>query len=280
LAIERADAQAWVIATRTESHVPLAAMVLTHGSAALVEKPLAADLATARQLERLVRPDSSNLMLGHIVLFAREFRRLLTEVRRRGPVRFFNAVRHRPAALAKKFPEENPLRFTMVHDLYMALALMNGADPEHMSARMRPRSDGSGGFDVACADLRWPGGAWGSLTASFLTPPGMPEDGFDRFEVFGADWAARVDLNPQPLQVFSDKAQWPLGLEIDDDPAAPSGWLAEELRQFCRVVAGKAAVPLGCRYRDALQLQRWMECLEGSARAVTADAPAQKDEHV
>jgi len=72
-------------------------------------------------------------------------------------------------------------------------------------------------------------------------------------------------LNPQPLQIWAGRAEWPLALDIDPDPVAPSGWLAEELRHFCRVVRGLAEVPLGARYPDALRIQGWLEQLEASA---------------
>jgi predicted dehydrogenase len=258
LALRECDAEGWVIATRADSHVPLAERVLAAGKSVLVEKPLAADVVTARRLAPLVAADSSNLMMGHIVLFASKFRRLLHEVRARGSIVHFHAVRHRPAYL-----ERNPLHLTMVHDLYMAVALMEGEEPDHLSGHLHPRGDG--GFDLALAEMHWPNGAWGSFTASFLAPPGMPADGFDRFEVFGRGWAARLELNPQPLQVWDTTSHFPMSLDIDDSATAPSGWLAEELRHFCRVVRGRAAVPLGARYADALQVQSWIERLEGAA---------------
>jgi predicted dehydrogenase len=190
-ALEESGAQAWVVATRTDTHVPLAEKILGRGLSALVEKPLAPDVPTARKLEKLVRADSSNLMLGHIVLFASKYRLLMAEAKKRGAIKYFHAFRHRPAWMNQKFAEETPLRFTMVHDLYMALALTDAQEPKRMSARMRPRADGSG-FDLAMAEIEWPNGTWGSFTASFLTPDGMPEDGFDRFEIFGDGWAARL----------------------------------------------------------------------------------------
>jgi hypothetical protein len=94
----------------------------------------------------------------------------------------------------------------------------------------------------------------------------MPPDGFDRLELFGRGWAAQLRLNPQPLEIWAERAEWPLALDICADPAAPSGWLAEELRHFCRVVRGQAEIPLGARYADALRIQHWLERLESSAR--------------
>jgi predicted dehydrogenase len=263
-AIEKSGAEAFVIATRTDSHVTLAEQVLRAGRIALVEKPLGKTANDAERLSELVRPDSSNLMVGHIVLFGTQMRQVLREANTRGPIQFFQAARHRPVTTGQYYPEENPIRMTMVHDLYVALALMNGAEPSSFSAWLHQRREG--GFDAATAELIWPGGACGSFAASFLTPPGMPGDGFDRMEIFGEGWAARIALNPQPLELWTDKATWPIALDIHDDPASPSGWLAEELRHFCRVVRGQASVPLGARYQDALQVQRWIETLEQLAR--------------
>jgi predicted dehydrogenase len=205
---------------------------------------------------------SGTVMLGHIVLFSPLFRALLVQIRSRPPLRYFHFVRHRPATTAELFPEETPLTLTMVHDLYLAYALMGGAEPERMHARLR--SSGTG-FDLAQAEIEWPGWVWGSFTASFLTPQGMAADGFDRVELFGEGWSARLSLNPQPLETWSDRAEWPVALDIHVDP--PSGWLAEELRCFCRVVRDEAMPPLGARYEDGVRLQEWMERLRASAAA-------------
>ena len=258
-ALLEAEAEAWVVATRTESHVPLAEQILAAGGAALIEKPLAESLAAARRLEPLAGPAANRVMLGHILLFAPEFRHLLQEVHHRPPVIHFHSVRHRPINTAEIY-QETPLRLLMVHDLYLAFALMDGEEPRQLSARLHPRA--GGGYDLARAELDWASGTWGSFTASFLTPPGMAADGFDRLELFGQGWAAQLRLNPQPLEIWAERAEWPLSLNIQADPTAPSGWLAEELRHFCRVVRGQAEIPLGARLADGLRIQGWLEQLE------------------
>jgi len=45
-----------------------------------------------------------------------------------------------------------------------------------------------------------------SFAASYLTPAGMPPRGFDRMEVFGAGWAARISPNPRPIEVWGERA--------------------------------------------------------------------------
>src|SRR5262249_28829926 len=96
-AIAESDAEAWVVACSTAAHVPVTRALLKAGKAVLLEKPVADNLAEAKQLAPLVRSESSNLMLGHIVLFNSEFRQIREEAARRGPISFIDCVRHRPA---------------------------------------------------------------------------------------------------------------------------------------------------------------------------------------
>jgi predicted dehydrogenase len=263
-ALAESDAEAWVVASSTASHVPVACAILAAGKAALVEKPLASDLAEAESLAPLVQPDSRNLMLGHILLYNSEFRQLLDEMPERGPLAYVDCVRHRPAATLARFPGESPFHLLMVHDLYSVLALVEGREPSAFSAQVHRAANGTP--DLTLAQLRWPDGLVASFAASFLTPSGMPADGFDRMEVFGQGWVARIQANPRPLELWDDRARSPLTLEIRADPCAPSGMLAEELRCFCRVVRGLQDVPRGATYADALQVQRWLTHLEHCAQ--------------
>src|SRR5438034_8564333 len=80
-AIEESGAEAWVVACTTAAHVPVARALLSAGKAVLLEKPIADDLAEAGTLAPLVRADSSNLMMGHVVLFNSEFQQLRDEAR-------------------------------------------------------------------------------------------------------------------------------------------------------------------------------------------------------
>ena len=250
------------MASSTASHVPVTKTILNAGKPVLLEKPVAASLAEAETLRPLVRPDSSNLMLGHILLFNSELAQLRDEASRRGPIRYINSVRHRPATTLDSYPGETPLRLLLVHDLYATAALMGAAEPTHFSCRYHrsPR-----GIDLVAAQIAWDDQTLANFSASFLTPAGMAPDGFDRLEVFGDGWMARIEPNPRPIQVWDDRAHWPMGLEIRAGDGPPSGMLAEELRCFCRVVRGLQPVPAGATYEDALRVQRWIEHLEASA---------------
>jgi len=259
-AIAESNAEAWVVASSTASHVPIARTLLAAGKKVLLEKPVSGDLTEAESLALLVKPDSSNLMMGHIVLFNSEFLALQDEVRRRGPIRHISCERHRPAANVKKFPGENPMHLTMVHDLYAMLALVNRTEPTGYSSQAHFTADGD--CDLVLAQLRWPDGMLASFAASFMTPDGMAGNGFDVFEVFGDGWAARTRSNPRPIEVWDERARWPMALEIRADPSGPTGMMAAELRAFCRVVRGLQPVPMGATYADAMQVQRWMARLQ------------------
>jgi len=263
-ALHESGAEAWVIATQTASHIALAESALRAGAAVLIEKPLAPTLAEARRLAPLVASQSRNVMLGHVVLFAPEFRQIAREVRQRGRLHYIQAERHRPEVTIAQFGGESPLRLLMIHDLALVLALAGDAEPVRVAAALHQRH-GDGAIDLAVARLEWADGLWAGLTASFLTPPGMPADGFDRFDVYGRGWAGRMQLNPQPVSIWAERHEWPLTLAIDSDPAAPSGWLAEELRMFCRVARG-ATPPVGTRYEDGVRLLGWLEHLEAAAQ--------------
>jgi predicted dehydrogenase len=264
-AIDESGAEAWIISSSTRTHVPFTTMLLEANKPVLLEKPIAESLSEAQSLAPLVASDSSNLMLGHILLFNSEFRQLLDEVSRRGKPKFINAVRHRPVATMDLFPGESPFHLTMTHDLYCVLALMNRAEPVAFTAQTHKTKAGQ--VDLALGQLQWADGTIASLAASFLTTPGMAADGFDRLEAFGDGWVARLLPNPRPIELYDDKATWPMALEIRADPAGPSGMMAEEIRCFARIVRGQQTVPVGATYNDAMQVMRWLDELEQSVDA-------------
>ncbi len=262
-AVAESDAEAWVVACTTASHVSVTKSLLAAGKTVLLEKPIADNLSEAESLAPLVRQDSSNLMIGHIVLFNSEYQQLRDEVARRGPISYINCVRHRPASIVEQFPGENPLHAAMVHDLYATQVLVNRAEPIHCTAQYHRTKQGE--VDLALAQLKWEQGPVASFAASYLTPAGMPPRGIDRTEVFGDGWSARIVPNPRPIEVWSDRAEWPLALEIRASPSGATGMMAEELRCFCRVARGRQEVPVGATYSDAIQVQRWMDKLASSA---------------
>lgn len=262
-ALAHSSAEAWVVASSTRAHVPIAHELLSAGASVLLEKPLALTLAEAERLDEVVQADSRNLMLGHILLFNSEFVALRAEAVQRGPICYGDFVQHRPARFLDQYRGESPFHLSMVHDLYLAQVLMDLAEPMAVTGRCRRRADGA--CDLALAELTWSDGCLMRLAASFLTPEGLGSDGFDRIEVFGEGWTARLCPNPRPIELWDTQHRRPMTLEIAANAQEPYGMLARELRCFCRVVRGMEAVPAGARYQDGVQVMRWLDRLEASA---------------
>lgn len=261
-AVTRSGAEAWVIASGTASHVPAATRVLGAGLPVLIEKPIATDLVSAESLDALVAPDSCNLMMGHLLLFSAEFQGLNDELRKRGPAVLINSVRHRPMSTLNGYPGETPLRLLMIHDLYMTQVLTRGEEPSRFHCARHQQ--GPSATDLTVVNLQWPDGGTASLIASFLTPLGMPEEGYDRLEVFGAGWAARIHPNPRPFELWHGRASSPMAHDIRLGPYGPEGVMAAQLRHFCKVARGEASVPFGARYQDAIQIEKWLLELEST----------------
>ena len=157
-------------------------------------------------------------------------------------------------------PHSSPFDLIMVHDLYCIQALMGGAEPSSFQAQSRKPHEG-GSVDLALAQLKWGDDTIASFAASFLTPPGMGTHGYDRLEVMGDGWSARLNPNPRPIQIWDNCSRYPLGIEIRPNPTGPTGMLAEELRAFARAVRGLEPIPVGATYDDAMQVQGWVHKL-------------------
>ena len=248
-----------VIATRTDTHVALAQVALDAGLAVLIEKPVAEHSADIAQL--LQHRAAPRAMAGHICLFHSLIGPLLQRVQKES-FRTAHLVRHRPSWMCDRFPEEHPIRMTMVHDLYVLAQMVGGEEPERFEARQSKNAKGQ--IDCSWATLRWRDGRVATLQSHWLVPDGGPSDGWDRTEVFGENYHAIVDTNPAPLVWTNEKTEWPQALEIGEIAGRPVGMLAEELRSFIALCNGGNA-PAGCRLEDALQLQQWMEKLLASA---------------
>jgi len=259
LALREVEVDGWIVAASTGSHVSVATTLLEAGYPVLLEKPIAPSLAEAEQLGSLVAEDSSNLMLGHIVLFDSEFQALRRDLEGRTALRHVCCHRMRSDDHLERYPGESPLFLIMVHDLYLVHALTGGAEPVAMSAQRRVTENGE--TDLVLAQLTFPNGMLANFSSGFVTPSTVPDTDYDRMELYGGGWAACLDLHPWPFEHRVGGSHPPSTRGVPDDSAKSPGMRAEELRCFCRVVRGEEPVPVGARYEDGMQLMRWMQAL-------------------
>lgn len=242
-----------IVATRADSHLHLAEEALQAGLHVLVEKPLAHSAAEIRAFQTRLRKCPAVIMVDHLCLFHSLIAPLIERLGETG-FRALNFTRHRPESIGGRFPDDHPIQLTMVHDLYVASRLMDGAEPMGFQA-MHSRN-AAGRVDMSWASLRWADGRTATFQCHMMLPEGAPAEGWDCLEVFGEDFYSRVVTNPAPWTWTSSKTSWPVNLEIDDG----RGMLAELLQSFLLACEGRA-VTKGCRVEDALQIQNWTERL-------------------
>lgn len=253
---ELIDAQAVdgiVVATRADSHLPLAAQAAKAGLHVLVEKPLAHSAAEIRSFQASLGTTETVLMVDHLCLF----HSLITPLARRLRETSFRALhftRHRPESIGRQFPHDHPIQLTMVHDLYVAAYLVHGAEPEAFAAWDSRNADGR--VDMSWASLRWADGRTATFQCHMMLPEGSPSEGWDSLEAFGDGLHTKVVTNPAPWTWTESRTTWPVNLEIHAD----SGMLAMVWTRFLAACRG-ADIPGGCRFADALQVQVWIERL-------------------
>lgn len=259
--IEHGGVDAVVIATRADSHLPLARRAIAAGLHAFIEKPLA---HSSREIELFLGEAQSCgrvVMVDHLCLFHSLITPLLVQLGGQ-PLRALHFTRHRPDAIGRHFQDDHPIQLTMVHDLYVAARLVGGEEPISFHA-MEARNQ-EGRADMSWAMLRWRDGRTATFHCHMMLPEGAPGEGWDFLEVFGDGLHSRVNTNPAPWTLTTDRMRWPAALEIGVAGDHATGMLAEIWNAFLASCRG-APVPEGCRVRDALQVQRWIEKLLAEA---------------
>jgi len=252
--IEARAADAVIIATRAATHLPLSIRAMEAGLDVFVEKPAAESEEEVEALIAAQRKSGRVAMVDHICLFHSLIDPMLRRVAETG-FRAAHFVRHRPAALARRFPEAHPLHLLMVHDFYIAARLVDGEEPcewHLMESASRPGENA----DMVWVALRWRDGRTATFQSHCTLPPSAPSDGWDRIELFGEGFHSLVQTNPAPWQWQGAQPEWPIALEISSVQGRPTGMLAEAQRSFIAALRG-TPVPPGCRLEDALQVERW-----------------------
>jgi predicted dehydrogenase len=215
---EHADAA--IVATPTTTHAEIGCRLMELGLDVLIEKPIAADLESARQLVETAKKYERILAVGHLERFnpaVQALEKVLTK-----PL-FFEV--HRLSEFSPRSLDVDVVLDLMIHDLEIVLA-MAGKMPEEVRAAgisiLSPK------VDLANVRLAFPGGAVANLTASRVSTervrklrifqPGQylsidyaRQDGVV-FSVSNTEGAAR-QIGFAPLSVQKDE---PLRLELED----------------------------------------------------------------
>lgn len=184
-----------VIATPTVYHIDAALRFLSDKVPTFVEKPLAANVADAKQIQRLAEQTSTTLQVGHIERFNPAFEAAQSLCQ--APL-YIRAQRVSPYSF--RSTDIGVVHDLMIHDIDLVLSL-TGQMPESVE------SFGAVGIgpheDMTVARLRMPGGCIVDLTASRMCPAAERT-----IQIWGTGGCVNADLHARTVQHFKPEARF------------------------------------------------------------------------
>jgi len=185
-----------VIATSTDTHLPLIEAAASAGKAVFCEKPLDLDAAKARRCIAVAAAASVSLYVGFNRRYDPSFRRLKDEIAagRIGRVEVVSITSRDPSPPSADYIRRSGgmFRDMTIHDLDMARWL-SGDEPSSVfaygSCLIDATIGAAGDIDSAVVALQTAGGAFCQITNSRRCSYGYDQ----RIEVFGASGMLRAD---------------------------------------------------------------------------------------
>ncbi len=152
---------ALIIAAPAEAHFPLAEAALRAGRHVLIEKPIAADLAQARQLAGLAASTGLVLQVGHLLRYSAEHDAITARITR--PL-YIETTRLAP--FKPRGTDVSVILDLMIHDLDLVLAIV---DSPIESVDALGSAVSSAHEDIANARVRFVNGCVATVTASRIS---------------------------------------------------------------------------------------------------------------
>lgn len=152
------NVDAAVVAVPTSLHADVGSELLASGIDVLVEKPIAADLASARRLVDMAAEYERILQIGHL----ERFNPAVTALKKITTIPLFFEV-HRLSLFSPRSLDVDVVLDLMIHDLDIVLDLAGGMPEEIRAAGISILSHK---VDIANVRLAFPGGCIANLTAS------------------------------------------------------------------------------------------------------------------
>ncbi len=183
------EVQAVSVAVPTTAHVDIASKFLESGVAVLLEKPIAADLESARKLVDLAERKNMILQIGHSERFNPAFLAVRDGI---SDPKFIET--HRLAPFKGRGIDVPVIFDLMIHDLDLIIAL-TGSVPEKVDAAgMAVITDT---VDIANARLTFPNGCVANVTASRISVKEMR-----KLRVFQRSGYTSIDLASREADQF------------------------------------------------------------------------------
>ena len=209
------NSEAAIVASPTATHADIGCRLMQLGLDVLIEKPLAADLASGMALVETAERTGKLLHTGLLERFNPAILALEAEI----TVPLFFEV-HRLSEFTKRSLDIDVVLDLMIHDIDVVLSLI-GEEPE--TIRAAGISILTGKIDIANARLEFPSGCVANLTASRVHNERVRKlRVFQPNEYISLDYTQReaqrcrvkptAQLDYKPLPVISDE---PLRLELE-----------------------------------------------------------------
>ena len=229
------NVDAAVLATPTSLHAEVGCELLASGIDLLVEKPIAADLASARRLVDTAAEHERILQIGHL----ERFNPAVTALKKVMTLPLFFEI-HRLSLFSPRSLDVNVVLDLMIHDLDIVLDLAGGMPEEIRAAGISILSDK---VDIANVRLSFPGGCIANLTASRVSTERVR-----KLRVFQPSQYISLDYQRQDLLAFTiqDAPDAATSKEIHCEAVTveKSEPLKLEVEGFLESVATRSAPPV------------------------------------
>lgn len=246
--IDAVEADAIIIATPGVSHVEIGVRALKRNLAVLLEKPVAPSASAAVPLLAALCSSTGFVMPGHVLRFSRDHARMVGVARSGaiGDVIYVNSRRYRDDSHAVRYPDDDPVLMTLIHDIDIA-QWVTDSDFHSVVAR---RSEGVGFRSMTAVSATTATGVICDLRTAWTFADGaLPPD---RVEVVGSRGGVEL-VAGAGLDVYAEGRRTSYPAAEADDP------LRNEQDHFLACVRDRSQAPaltlsqalVGLRLADA-----------------------------
>ena len=218
------NVDAAIVAVPTSLHGDVGCELLESGIDVLVEKPIAADLASARRLVDTAAEHERILQIGHL----ERFNPAVAALKKITTIPLFFEI-HRLSLFSPRSLDVDVVLDLMIHDLDIVLDLA-GAMPEEI--RAAGISILSEKVDIANVRLAFPGGCIANLTASRVSTERVR-----KLRLFQPHQYISLDYQKQEAVAFTVGANQQIGFQ--PLPAVKEEPLRLEVESFLEAVANR-----------------------------------------
>jgi predicted dehydrogenase len=216
------NVDAAVVAVPTSLHSEVGCELLKSGIDLLVEKPIAADLASAKRLVDTAAEHERILQIGHL----ERFNPAVAALKKITSVPLFFEI-HRLSLFSPRSLDVDVVLDLMIHDLDIVLDLAGGMPEEIRAAGISILSDK---VDIANVRLSFPGGCIANLTASRVSTERVR-----KLRLFQPHQYISLDYQKQEAVAFTVSGNQQIGFQplpvVKEEP------LLREVESFLETVA-------------------------------------------